>query len=100
MSDFHKKKAEKQKQTGYYYTNEQIRAIEVAATKRGVAEGLHILCGLVCLVLHNSFRFGRGRCTVVCDRMLHMFAKMDVGGYTLQDIKKAAFELGGVKTIL
>lgn len=100
MSDFHKKKAEKKKQIGYYYTNEQIRAIEAAAVKQGVVEGFNILLGLVCLVLHNSFGFGKGRCTTVCDRMLYMFKQMDVGGYTLQEIAKAASELGGVKTIL
>ena len=100
MGTYHKEKEQKRKEIKYYLTVGQIRQIEERATRRGIEEGLHILLGLVCLVLHNSFGFGQGRCTTVCDRMLHMFEKMDVGGVTLQDVKKAAFELGGVKSIL
>ena len=100
MSKFHEQKKQKQEQIGYFYTNAQIRAIREEATRRGIQEALHIFCGLICLVLHNSFGFGRKRCEAVCDRVLCMFGKMDVGGYTLQEIKKAAWDYGNVKTIL
>lgn len=101
MSKFHEEKKKKQEQVSYKYTNAQIRAIQEEYTRRGIEEGIHILIGLVCLVLHNSFNFGPKRCQLVADRMLQMFGRMDTeGGVTLQQVKKAAFEYGGVKTIL
>ena len=101
MSNYHQKKDEQRKKVAYTLTVEQIRQIEERACRRGIEEGLHILIGLVCLVLHNSFGFGPMRCQVVADRMLSMFGRMDTpGGVTLQDVKKAARDYGGVKAIL
>lgn len=101
MGKFHEEKRKRQAQIKYEYTNEQIEAIRAQAMHDGCAESFNILLGLTCLVLHNSFRFGKGRCTVVCERILSMFERMNTpGGLTLDQIDKAAFELGGVKSIL
>ena len=101
MSDFHKKKAEKQAQIAYKYTNAQIKALMDEAMMKGCSESFNILLGLTCLVLHNSFGFGKGRCTAVCTRVMTMFERMNTpGGLTLEQIEKAAYELGDVKSVL
>lgn len=101
MSNFHAVKAARKKEIRYNLSNADIDRIKVEATKKGTEAAFEMLLGLTCLVLHNSYGFGKGRCTVVMERITSMFAKMDKpGGYTLQDIRKAAKDLGGIKGVL
>ena len=101
MGKFHDQKKAKQSEIAYKYTNAQIRDIEEKAMMRGCADSFAIAIGLTCLVLHNSFGFGKGRCTAVCSRMLTMFERMNTpGGLTLEQIDRAAYELGDVKSVI
>ena len=101
MGKFHEEKRKKQAQISYKYTNEQIEAIRAQAMRDGTAESFNILLGLTCLVLKNSCMWDVEDITLVCSRMLTMFERMNTpGGLTLEQINKAAFELGGVKSIL
>ncbi len=107
MSDFHKKKAEKQAQTRYSYTNEQIAEIERAAYSAGVAkgviEGIHCTVGAVCKVLHISYGWDkeeREEIPDLCDRVLGMLSH--AGGpnvLSIDEMKQAAFDLGDIKDI-
>lgn len=101
MSKFHEEKRARQSEIAYKYTNAQIKKIQDEAVMRGCSDAFNILLGLTCLVLHNSFGFGKGRCTAVCQRVMTMFERMNTpGGLTLDQIDKAAFELGEVKSVL
>lgn len=101
MSKYHEEKERKRLGIRYSLSNADIQRIKFEATKEGTKQAFKILLGLTCLVLHNSFGFGKKRCEVVCDRMLAMFARMDTdGGITLKQIEEAADKLGNVKAIL
>lgn len=98
MGKFHQQKELARKQKTYTLTVAQIDQIKREATDFAVKRAFMILLGLTCLVLHNSFGFGKGRLEVVCERICCMFAKMDKeGGYTMAQIEKAAWDWGGIK---
>ncbi len=109
MSKFHEQKAARQKEIKYVYTNAQIEEIKKKAWEDGFAEGIHLSIGGWCLVLRNSFRFGlrgrhkgeKGNCAIAAERFSCMMRSIGrEGGMTVEQLKKAAFEIGGIKGVM
>ena len=104
MSDFHKKKAEKQAEVKYSYTNAQIEQIRMQAyadgVSKGVIEGIHCTIGAMCKVMNISYSYGRGRLPGLCDRVLGMLSHAGGPGViSIEEMKRAAYDLGDVKDI-
>lgn len=109
MSKFHEQKAAAKKDVKYVYTNAQIEEIRKKAWEEGFAEGIHLSIGGYSLVLHNSFSFGirgrgkdrDGRCAIAADRFTYMMRSVGKpGGMTVEQLKKAAWEYGGIKGVM
>ena len=109
MSKFHEQKAAAKKEIAYKYTNAQIDEIRQKAWEDGFAEGMHLSIGGMCLVLHNSFRFGKkrrckdeeSRCEIAELRLVWMLRSIGrEGGVTVAQLKKAAWEFGGIKGVM
>lgn len=109
MSKFHEQKAAAKKEIAYKYTNAQIEEIRKEAWEKGFAEGVHLSIGGWCLVLRNSFRFGirgrskdeEGRCVIAASRFVYMMRSIGrEGGMTVEKLKKAAYEIGGIKGVM
>ena len=109
MSKFHEQKAAVKKEIAYKYTNAQIEEIRKKAWEDGFAEGIHLSLGGMCLVLQNSFGFGKkrrckdeeSRCETAANRFVWMMRSIGrPGGMTVEKLKKAAYEYGGIKGVM
>ena len=109
MSKFHEQKAAAKKDVKYVYTNAQIEEIKKKAWEEGFAEGIHLSIGGWCIVLNKSFSFGKhgrtkdekGRCAIASDRFAWMMRSIGKpGGMTVDKLKKAAWEYGGIKGVM
>ena len=104
MGKFHEEKRAKQAEVKYTYTNAQIAEVErtayAAGVAKGVIEGIHYTLGAMCKVMNISYRYGRGRLPGLCDRILGMLSHAGGPGViSLEELKKAAFDLGDIKDI-
>ena len=104
MGKFHEQKRAKQAEVKYSYTNAQIaekeRTAYAAGVAKGVIEGIHYTLGAMCKVMNISYSYGRGRLPGLCDRILGMLSHAGGPGViSLEELKKAAFDLGDIKDI-